>query len=174
MPIDLIPANRFFDGLMSINGDGTGATDMAVDGTTPVIFKITPPADTIYILESMSFAGSGSTAIDSAEEYIDLPELTNGCLLQVTEQDSSTVLKDFTPVPVKNNLQFQFMGANFANGGNPNQPSILDFNVLYRALYGEPLQLNGANGEELKFTVRDNISALLFQFIEFHGRILSI
>lgn len=170
----IIPADRLLSQLLDTNGDGTGTTDMAIDGTIPVEFKLTPPIDKLYIVESFTFVASGSTAIDSITEYIDLPQLTNGCLFEVTENFGASVKKDLVGNPIISNLQLLLTGADFTNLGNANAPSLLNFVERYREVYGEALQINGKNTEELKFIIRDNISALDFQFLEVYGRIIDL
>ena len=133
---------------------------MAVDGSvTPVVFTIAPPSDEIWYCKRLRFAIDDNGTIKIGDFAGISGELTNGLKLEFVINSITTVFKNiksngeilmnFTEGNHIQNVS-GFVNGNFFQGG-------FDFGHT-----SESITLDGSRGDSMKWTVRDNLSPLLY------------
>jgi len=145
--------------------DSGGSQDQNIDGSSVnVKFSKGPAAGQLWFVTNVAFAIQ-DTGPNSALDYGAISNgLTNGLLLQ-WNIDST----DFTLHNIKNNFMvaFHFIEAGVFQGRGSN--FISDSNFFAGTLKIEPnIVLDGDKGDELKFTVRDNLTGVNFQRSSVH------
>ncbi len=158
-----LPLYRFLD----LNGDGTGAKDVALNhaaAQTPIFIK--PPAGVVYVLSRMmvSIIAAGQVA---AAKYGDLSALTNG--IEVKLERDGDVLVDFTDgLPVKTNSDWGKLCFDVATSGvGPGDTYVLARWTFTKA--GKPLYLDGDRDDRLVVYQHDNLAGLTEQTYQVQG-----
>jgi hypothetical protein len=134
------------------------AYDQNVNGSvTPQEFKFAPAVDEVYYLEHMTF-GIDDTGSTPPNKYGAITALANG---------TQVILKvggvEHLITQMKNNgdilLSFNFSVGKLDNG------KFMGFanGFAGKMIYATNITLNGANGDEIKIKVQDNLTGLTFQ-----------
>ncbi len=146
-------------------GDGSGTTNMAVDGDpTPVIFKIKPAAGQIfqvsrliiYISDNSSFDSGGWGALGGSP-------LTNGCIIKKIQNGVTYEVEPLTSNGQLAALMYDTSHESYGSGA--------EFLVgrLTFTKFGGEIRLKGDNGDELQFVIQDDIDALVEQYVHAEG-----
>lgn len=136
--------------------DGTGSSNMAVDGTSAKKFWHT--SDENFVVRSVGieilFAGTPTAA-----KFGDLSELANGCLVEVVHDDGTTVAHDFFPAePWKRNADLILTGGFVFEKGPGTSDFVGGSWDMAKSTNGRPIVLQP--GQRFQVTVRDDLSAL--------------
>lgn len=153
---------------LDTNGDGTGTKDASVDGSgTQQIFKITPPAGTIYrIARMLIYIQDGSGF--AAAEYGNLgTTLTTGIGLRI-HNGTTTVLDLMDGVKVQQNADWArcCYDANLVTWGAGDEFLVVRW-TFERA--GQMLRLDGDATESLEILIDDNLTGLTSQYFQVQG-----
>jgi len=147
-------------------GDGSGNTNMAVDGSvTPVVFKIKPAAGAMYNIYRLIISIRDTGSFDSGGwGNSGGSPLTNGI--------QGTLFYDPVEVPLTApimshvdlaSVSYDVTHHNFGQG---------DEFVLFRYTFtksGNTILLNGDKGDELRFYIQDDLTYLVQQRIHVQG-----
>lgn len=154
-----IPVDDSVYQLLSVNGDGTGATSQNVNGSiTPVLFSIQPPADEKYTLRRLTLH-----AIDgnwnNALQYGALGgPLTNGIKIYV--RDGSGIIKNYTSnITIKRTHDWALLaGVDSVNiGAAGADPFLVRWTFDKGA---SDIVLDGSNNERFVVEIQDNLTGL--------------
>lgn len=146
-------------------GDGTGVTNMNVDGSiVPVIFKIKPPIGEIWRIATWNLYIQDSGSFDATRWGNGLI-LTNGVLPRVKIDGITQNLLDF---PIKNT------GDIAALAGTVTPLAIGVGDEILTAIWsfinqGQYLRLIGDNEDELQLVIQDDLTALNMQYVQVLG-----
>jgi hypothetical protein len=157
--------------LLSVNGDGTGATSMNVNGSvTSVKFEIQPPSDKIYQLRRMNTEILAAN-FNSAALYGALT-LANGMRIYI--ENDSGIIKEYTNgFTIKRNHDWSLLaGVDSVISGGAGTDAL---NIRWTFPNGgSEMILNGANNERLVLEVQDDQTGLVDQLSQIQGNIKSI
>ncbi len=161
------PANAVYQAL-SVDGDGTGSTDGAVDGSvTPVVLKLLPPAGRQVAVERLIVSYSDAGSFDSAK-YGNGITVANGVLVAVHRVVDDAVVLELGNVRTNadwGGLCYDIALVDFGTGN-----AYLNVRWTLSKDTGGPL-LIGAD-QYLAITIRDNLSNLASQRFEARGALL--
>lgn len=159
---------RFLD----INGDGTGAKNMNVDGSAVTVpFFIKPPVSQNYIIKEivLKLQASGPLAPDT---FGNLAALANGCLFKITEKpgasDATLKLNLLDGLAIKTNTDMALIG-HVDRWSDVLASSIIVHQTLRKA--SSPIALFGERGNALEFVIQDDLTTLIGLYIQVLGRI---
>ena len=99
-------ANLPFIQFFSANGDGTGATNMGVDGGTPAKFTVDGPTDGTTIKVARLIVAVEDNAAMTNTSFGAISTLTNGVGLEIVDSSDATIL-DLTPITIKQNSDWE-------------------------------------------------------------------
>lgn len=157
------PLYRYLD----LNGDGTGAKDVALDHSgaqTPVFIK--PAIGEVFVISRMLVAVIAVGQV-AAAKYGDLVALTNGIEVQI--ERAGSLLHDLTDgEPVKTNADWGKLCYDVVSSGlGPGDTYMLVRWTFSRA--GKPLFIDGDRDERLVVYQHDNLSTLGGHFFQIQG-----
>lgn len=141
--------------MISSVGDGSGVVEMA---TTAAAYKVIPPEKFLYTLERMHVYIEDNAKF-RGDYYGGSAALATG--IKITKENAGGVLVNYTP------YLYTKIGHWGLGSGRDMQPT--DFQTgndiaLVRWTFnkaGQPVTLNGNDGEFLKFNVADSLAALV-------------
>lgn len=146
-------------------GDGSGTVDQSVDGSvTPVTFRIKPAAGQVFQIERLIFYIEDNASLDSGGwGALGGTPLTNGCLIQKKQNGVTNV-----GITVKSNGELAGVTYDMTRhdwgAGNEFLVARLSFNK-----FGGGIKLIGDNEDEVMFTVRDDLTGLVQQYVNAEG-----
>ena len=155
-----IPSENFLFQVLSTAGDGTGSTDQAVNGTTPVKYFIQPPAGKKYTLKRFNLHAV-ATNFNNASNYGTVSALANG--IKVYIENDERLIFDFTrDFQIKSTFLWGLLSGIDAStiGGAGADP------LLVRWTFSKGcgnIELNGNDGDRFVVEIRDNLAALTSQ-----------
>jgi len=158
LPKQLI--NRILD----TNGDGTGSTNQAVDGSvTPVTFKLAPAAGEVILVSRIMFYIEDTGNFD-ADEWGNGITLANG--VQINQKTKGTTSNFGAACKTTGDLAGMMYDINhFAFGiGNEIVCGRLTFTK-----FGEPMRLDGDFDDELQIVIQDDLTGLVNQRVTAQG-----
>ncbi len=147
-------------------GNGTGTTDMAVDGSgTPAVYRIKPAVGQIFQISRLIFYIEDASSIDTGGwgGVGGGNPLTNGCLLQKKQGGSTN-----TGILLNSNghLASIMYDVNHEKFGSGNEFLV---GRLTFTKFGGEIRLIGDNGDELLFTIQDDLTGLDAQYVTAQG-----
>ena len=153
---------------LDTTGDGTGTIDASVDGSsTPVVFKIVPPAGRQYhIYRFLLFLQDGNAGWASTT-YGSIAALSNGVTMSMNQVSDDAVLQSFFETPVKSNAQWARYMYDVSNFDFGNGDKCLTARFTFQK-FGRPLRLS--EHEYLAVTVNDDLTGLVEQSFVVEGR----
>ncbi len=155
-----------FNQKLSTVGDGTGTTNMAVDGSgTPVVFRITPAAGEVMRVARwmMTIRDSGSMDSGGYGNNGGSP-LTNGLLVEMV-QDSTVV--GVVPA-VRSHIDIAALCYDITHHSWGSGDEFITARWSLNKS-GQYVRLVGDDGDELRVTVRDDLTHLVEQVIYVQG-----
>ena len=169
------PNKDRIDQMLCLTGDGSGVSEMAVNGAvTPQEFTYRPAIDPIYnvavvaLLERMNIYIETASRITPAL-YGDV-DLSSGVGVKVTIKDASNnVIHNFTPVAL---TVTQHWGLVAGSDVTPSAfaAGVDAVNVRWTFTKGgSPLVLDGRAGEYLSVLISDDLSGLTSQLMQVQG-----
>ncbi len=149
-------------------GDGTGTINMNVNGSvTPVVFRLKPPVDKVYRLAQWTIIIGDSGAFDAGGWGNNGgTHLPNGVILQLVK--NGVVTNFVTPLTCHCDIASITSDFNHHAFGSGNEFIVAKW-VLTES--GQYIRLDGANGDELRITVRDDLTFLVRQEVLASGYI---
>ncbi len=160
--------------MLDLVGDGSGTNDSAINGAvTPQEFTYRPAIDPVYnepivaLLERMNIYLETASRITPAL-YGDV-DLSSGVGLTVTVKNADGVIHDFTPNAITTTQHWGLLA------GSDVSPSAFAagvdaVNVRWTfSKGGDPLVLDGRNGEYLSVLISDDLSGLTSQLMQVQG-----
>ena len=151
------------DQLMSVNGDGSGQTEMADSAAE---YKFIASAD--CFIRRMLIAMESASRM-SPDEYGDLAALANGCLITVKDSNDN-VIHNISPNPIKKTWHYGLLA------GSDVQPSAFeagsDRTLIRFTLQNGGYDLRLRQNEYLSFEVQDDLSGLTSHLIQVQGYFL--
>lgn len=160
------PVRLPFYNFADINGDGTGAYNMAVNGSvTPVMFKIAPAAGQIVRIARLITSIRASAAFRAGGWGSQTAPLTNG--IDIIWKKNG-VLIPLTRDRVKSHYDlssFSFDTA-YHDWGQGDQFMVNRFTFKKAGQY---LRLIGDDGDELQYIMNDNLTYLVDQRVANQG-----
>jgi len=154
------PVNLILSRHLDTNGDGTGSKDAIGDySTTQGVFKITPPAGTIYRIARMIVCVADSAGM-AAEEYGNLgAALANGITLRIHNGTSTVVdLVDSFPITTNSGWARLCYDADLKSWGAGDELLVARWTF---AKSGVPLRLDGDATESLEVLLDDDLQGLI-------------
>lgn len=164
----MLPASRFphLYRYLDTNGDGTGTKNAIGNYATATEFKIVPPSNQIYVLERLIVHVLDGGAFD-AEKYGNGVTLTNG--IGIWKRNGSGDLTDYCDsVPVVSNADWGRMcyDVTYLDIGTGDKA----MNVRWTfSKAGQPVRLDGPNGEYFTAELEDNFSGLTAHYFMIQG-----
>lgn len=159
-PPPVLPTELLYKFLL----DG-GTTDLSVDGTTPVKYRYTVPADKLAVIQRSLAMVNDKGIVPSKFGAIDA--LTNGLLVEAIDTNGSTIMIDFMDgEPIKDNSDF----SHFAIVDIKTDAGMGDDLVLMDWLLPTPLILTA--GQIFQVTVRDDLTDISHIHWSIQGMIL--
>jgi len=150
--------------------DGAGVTsNMAVDGSSVAkVFSIAPPANQTFILERIMVYVEDNASLDSGGwGGLGGSPLTNGFIMRRIQDGVTTEI----PLTIKSNGEMTSIcydvSWNKWGAGNEFVAWRLSFNK-----FSNGIKLIGHKGDKFEWVVRDDIDALVAQYITCQGHIL--
>ena len=162
-----LPRN-IFSRLLDTDGDGTGTTNMAVNGAvTPVVFKLAPEAGTVMLVARVIFYVEDSGTFD-ADKWGNGITITTGIEMKAKRTNDTESLCE--PLTKTGELAGLMHDVNhFAFGtGNEIISSRLTFSK-----FGNPIRLVGNYGDELQIIINDDLTGLVNQRVTAQGQYAS-
>jgi hypothetical protein len=156
---------NLYDELLSLNSLGV-TTNMNVNGSvTNQVFSIAPNDDTdVLVSEIVVFSYGGSVQLS---KFFSISALSNGCLLEIKADNITTNFRSFKST---NDFDFWSSIGGFtyrSEAGGDNAKAILQFKNSI------PIRADGTfgpgNNDYIKFTIRDNLSAISNLYISIRG-----
>ena len=153
-----IPLESAIFQFLSKNGDGSGVTSQAVNGSgAPEEFYIQPPEDEVYVLKRMNLEAIDS-AFTNATNYGAISTLAVGITVRVLDSDNN-VVKDFTPIPIKRSHDWGLLsGVDATALGGAGSDALLVRWTFARG-YGDII-LDGGLGHRFVLSVNDDLTGL--------------
>ncbi len=153
---------------LDTTGDGTGTTNANGNySSTQGIFRIAPPASTIYRVSRMLIGIEDSSGM-TANEYGNLgSSLTNG--IQVRIHDGTSTIVDMTDgAPVTTNAEWGFhcYDVDLKTWGGGNEFMCVRWTFTKT---GQFIRLDGDANEELQVLFDDNLTGLINHSFIVHG-----
>ena len=158
--------------ILDLVGDGSGAFDMAVNGSIVTqTFMIKPGASEIITLERMNIAAA-SLNWNNATLYGTLT-LANGMRIYMGNDDGETI--DYTDQQrIKAWPHWGlFAGSDVPVEGNAGADSLL-VRWTFSKGTGRPIELVGSQGDYLAIDVPDDMSGLDYQYAMVQGKIRTV
>lgn len=163
-----IPVEDSIYQLLSVNGDGTGATSQNINGSSiPVLFSIQPPSDEKYTLKRLTLHAIDANW-NNALQYGALGgPLGNGIKIYV--RDDSGIIKDYTTnVTIKRTHDWALLaGVDSVNIGSAVADPFLVRWTFDRG--GSDIVLDGSNNERFVVEIQDNLTGLSDQLAMVQG-----
>ena len=146
-------------------GDGTGSTNQNVDGSsTPIIFKVKPASGEILNVTRIIFLLRDNSSFDSGGwGALGGTPLTNGC--QLGKKIDGVDYKTFE---LKSNADIAGLCFDISHNNWGSGDEFLTARFTFTKL-GAPIRLIGDNGDELNFTINDDLTGLTDQYITAEG-----
>lgn len=153
---------RYFDSV----GNSTGTKNMA---TTVDEYFLTPGVNDIYLIDSIRFAITDSSALD-ADGFGGIAALSNGCLLKLQEFNdvASDILDILDGVPIKSHGELSAIGDIMVS-----DTTIPGCFIRIDMHFSAPLRLDGSKYHRLMFKVQDDLSALVSVYVYTCGRVFT-
>lgn len=143
-----------YEQLLSANGDGTGAVDMA---TSAAAYKIQPGEAWDYRIHTLRLAVVGCAA--RPDYYTASGQLSNG--ISITIKDAAGTIRTLTPLPIKRLIGWSRLAGHRISLITPT----LAVNT-FAATIKTSVLLRGWRGEWLEVTIGDNLSSVGEQYIQ--------
>jgi hypothetical protein len=122
--------------------------------TTPLIYKICPPAGAVWDLTKLNFSITDGIEMDDGK-FGGITALTNGLIFRVV--DGYTKQMGI----ITNNAGFREYGFDTVYNDRAGGTGVYGYNGFLRITdNGVVMRLNGDNGDEFQIIVRDNLTAL--------------
>ena len=150
--------------ILDTDGDGTGSTNQAVNGSvTPVTFKLAPAAGEVMLISRIMFYIEDTGNFDAADWGNGIT-LTNG--VQIKQKKNGIVSNFGAACKSTGDLAGMMYDINhFAFGvGNEIVCGRLTFTK-----FGEPMRLDGDFGDELQIVIQDDLTGLVNQRVTAQG-----
>jgi len=146
-------------------GDGSGSESQNIDGSiTPVVFKLKPPGGDIYNVTRIIFLIRDNASFDSGGwGALGGTPLSNGCVLGKVLDGTS-----YSGFTLKSNADIAGLCFDIAHDSWGSGDEFLTARFTFTKL-GAPIRLIGDNGDELNFTINDNLTGLTDQYITAEG-----
>lgn len=145
--------------------NNAGAIGINVDGSvTPVNFSLSVAANEIFIIEELEIVFTDKGNINSLEDFMSLPALTNGILISATLANPQPTINIKTNYDIVNRLRRR---VDLQDVGTQ---SIAVGEVIFRA----PVVVDGSLGHQITATIQDNLSSLLLSTISAIGVVKEI
>lgn len=153
---------------LDTNGDGTGTKNAVGDySSTPTDFKIQPAANQMFILHRMLVFIKDTTGID-ADAYGNGIVLTNGINIKYSHAAGVVVdMVDGIPITVNGDWGRLCYDVELKAWGAGNEILVVRW-TFDKA--GEPLVLNGADGDRFVVSLNDDFSGLLAHYFMVQGQ----
>jgi len=153
-------ANKPFIQFFSSNGDGTGTTNMGVDGGTPQVFTVDGPTDGTSVRVHRLVVAVEDNAAMTNTTFGAVATLTNGVGLEIVDSSDAT-MTDLTPITIKQNSDW----GRYAYDVVVNEWGATPTNRYLGARWTFSKFVDGGvvlnDGEKLQCTVSDNLSTLV-------------
>jgi hypothetical protein len=149
-------------------GDGTGNYNMAVDGsTTPVTFKVSPPADRIYRIARIIVGVRDAGTFDSGGwGALGGTPLANGFVANVKWSGAVIPL---TVQPIKSHFDMSVMCHDLEHHDWGSGDEFATFRFTFTKA-GQYIWLDGDADDEIQFIVNDDVTDLVDQRISVQGK----
>lgn len=137
--------------------NGTGSSDMNVDGTTNKVFRFLPPAGNIWYVESLTLSMEDNTNGETTTNFGALAVLTNGLQINLKTKGQT-----FTITNVVSNAE---LTARFPMDSILERRSIALGTIIYfkgTMPFTSRLVLDPNLGDYIEVVVRDNLTGLTF------------
>lgn len=152
---------------LDLVGDGSGSSDMAVNGSiTPVEFLIKPPAGKVYILKRMNVVALAASWA-RADQYGGIA-LTNGMRILI-RNDSITKFEYTLQNKILNWADWgRLAGSDVPTSGGVGHDALV-VRWTFAKGTGKDIELVGDQGDELVVIIQDNLSPLEAHTITVQG-----
>ena len=146
-------------------GDGSGSISQNVDGSTiPVVFKVAPASNEIYLISRIIFLIRDNATFDSGGwGALGGTPLTNGCVLSKKLNGVQ-----YAAFNLKSNADIAGICFDISKNSWGAGDEFLSARFTFTKL-GDPIRLIGANGDEIIFTINDNLTGLVDQYVVAEG-----
>ncbi len=163
-----VGTEKFIYRILDTVGDGSGTTDMAVDGsTTPVVFMVKPADGETFKFKRLNLVAC-ATSFDRADRYGDLTLATG---FEIYTGNSLGVTKDFT---AQLKITAWPMWGLLAGSDIPTSAGVGFDSFSVRWTFdkgsGEDIELVGSQGDYFAIKVNDNVAALIYQYVMLQGK----
>lgn len=148
-------------------GDGTGTKNaIGNHASAAEEYKIVPPSDETYILERVLISIRDTGTFD-AENYGNGVGLTNGIIVE--KRNGSGQLLDLTDgLPIMHNAGWGAQCFDISHLAMGTGDEIMNIRWTF-SRSGQPIRLDGVNGEYLSFTLNDDFSGLVQHYFQVQG-----
>ena len=157
-------SNELLNRILDTDGDGTGSTNQAVDGSvTPVTFKVAPAAGETILISRVMFYIEDTGNFD-ADEWGNGITLTNG--VQMKRKKNGVTTSFGAACKTTGDLAGMMYDINhFAFGiGNEIVCGRLTFTK-----FGQFMRLSGNAGDEFQIVIQDDLTGLVNQRVTAQG-----
>ena len=162
--MDMATQKELFIRRLDTVGDGSGAFNMAVNGSvTPVVFKVAPPAGEIWRIATWNLYVQDAGTFD-ASKWGNGITMNNGITLELVDSGVMPLLQ--FPVKTSGDVAAIAENINFITIGTGDNIMTAIWSFVSSGQY---LVLDGDKGEALQVTVRDNLTGLSSQYIQVSG-----
>jgi hypothetical protein len=157
--------------LASVNGDGTGLTDMNYDASLGVDFRVTPPVGVKYnlarILVNIVDTRTGWSPVKYGSTVAS-PGLATG--IGISKDNADGVLYYCTPILIKTNANWSLMcyDAQLLDFGTDDY--VLPIRWTFERA-GKPLTVDGNKGEFLNIHFADDFTGITSQQFHVQGNV---
>jgi hypothetical protein len=159
------PQNLIFTKKLDSIGDGSGSVNQNVNGAeTPVVFKMKPEAGQIMLVHHINILVRDNPSFDSGGwgALANTP-LTNGCVLgKILDGSHSDAFN------LKSNADMAGICYDITHHSFDPGDEFVVARFSFRKL-GAPIRLIGDNNDELNFTINDDLTALVDQYVVAEG-----
>lgn len=148
-------------------GDGSGTTNMGVDGSgTPVIFKVAPAAGDIYRIARIIVAVRDTGSFDSGGWGSNGgTPLTEGIYMDIVQDSVETPL---IASPIQSHYDMASMCHDVIHNDWGSGDEFITFRFTFTKA-GQYIRLIGDDGDSLMFTINDDLTHLVNQVISAQG-----
>jgi len=152
---------------MDTNGDGTGSTSMAVDGSvTPVDFFLTPSAgETFSCHRMMTFVQDGGNF--NVDEWGSGQTLVNGIELIHSVAGAETILQTIRSSGDLAGIMYDVNYLDFGNGDN-----VIVGRLTFTKM-GSEIYLHDEHTDKLIIRINDDLTGLTEQRVQVQGHVIT-